>query len=421
MSDKSNKFEYVILIVLLAAVIAFVWFFSRRQPYSHEPVVRSTLSSNVESLLVYYTLCGRLGLEVTRSRGILVEGGLSENVSVLFLISPRVSINDGELRFLRQWVGDGGVLVTTTDCDRLIDYVIDDDVSVDFDFHMPWQRERVDDGKSVTEVDRPQAPLARDVHSVCFSNDNMLDETAGGDALVTPLFSDSKGVRIVEAVVGRGRLIVLGDSSFMASGRIDQADNAILATNLASYAVWRAGGRQIAFDEYHFGYGGAQGGWRALMSVILNTTAGWAVLTVTVAGVLWMIYKGRQFGSRYTPYTGRRRSKMEFVESVGTVYEATGANRVTLRQIYRWFLRRCAASVALSENAAPGDIAARLAQRTGRSASSLNSVFDRCRKALEKKKISRGRFSAIIEALRKIEMEISYGYPKRKQDHTGRP
>jgi len=412
MSAKSNKSEYLVLIVLLVAVIAFVWFFSQRQPYSHEPIVRSTLSSNVESLLVYYALCERLGLEVTRSHGILVDGGLAGNVSVLFLISPQIPINDGELRFLRRWVGDGGVLVTTADCDRLIEYVTDDDVNVDF--HMPWQLERMNDNESVTEVHRPEAPLARDVHGVCFSNDNMLDRIADGNVSVTPLFSDSKGVRIAEAVVGRGRLIVLANSSFMASGRIDQADNAVLATNLAAYAVWRAGGRRIAFDEYHFGYGGAQGGWRALVGVILNTTAGWAILTVTAAGVLWMIYKGRQFGSRYTPYTGRRRSKMEFVESVGTVYEATGANRVTFRQIYRWFLHRCAASAALPRNAAPGDIAARLAQSTGRSAGSLNRVFDHCRKALEMKKISRGRFSALIEALRKIEMEISDGYPKRK-------
>ncbi len=204
-------------------------------------------------------------------------------------------------------------------------------------------------------------------------------------------------------------MIVLAESSFLANGWIGRADNAILAANLVGYAVSKGRGGRVAFDEYHLGYGRRESRWGALAGMLFGTSAGWGILVVTFCGLLLLLAKGRRFGTRRAPGRARRRSKLEFVRSVGATYRAAGANRITLRLIYTWLIGRCARAVGLPESAPSGVIADALARRTGRGRHRYERAFKSCQDALAGGRLSGRRLSGALAALAEIESEVTDG------------
>lgn len=123
MSKKGIKSEYIILALLLCVSIVFGIYSLSRNKYESKSVLRTTLSNNVEGLVACYVLFERLGISVMRSHDPLVEGVMDGRIDVLFVINPFIRVNDGEIRHLRDWVNDGGVLVCTSDCRRLLEHV----------------------------------------------------------------------------------------------------------------------------------------------------------------------------------------------------------------------------------------------------------------------------------------------------------
>ncbi|HUU23645.1 MAG TPA: hypothetical protein VM389_14020, partial [Phycisphaerae bacterium] len=267
-----------------------------------------------------------------------------------------------------------------------------------------------------TEIpaERSDLPLARDVRAVHLVSTAALEpgeeDEASGLGRPVPLLADSQGLRILTRRVGSGRVIVLADSSFLANRWIGLADNAVLAANLLAYAVSRARGGRVAYDEYHQGRGRSDSSWRAMAAMLFETPPGWGVLAATAAGVLLLIYKGRRFGRRRAPPArARRRSKTEYVHSVGATYRAAGAHRLTLRLIFRWFRGRCAALAGLADTAPGGEIAAKLAVRTGQPATRYDEVFQDCERALAARTLPRRHFAKLLGALGELDREIFHG------------
>ena len=160
------------------------------------------------------------------------------------------------------------------------------------------------------------------------------------------LLADSVGTRVISYRIGEGEIIVLADSSFLANGWLGKEDNSVLAANLIEYAVNTARGRRVAFDEYHFGYGSRETGWSLLGASLMRASAGWGVLCLMAAGALYLVLKGRRFGTRSAPTRTRRRSKLEYVQSVGATYQAAGAHSLAFRHVYPWFRHKASAATS---------------------------------------------------------------------------
>jgi len=418
MPQKSNRSDYIILAALAVfaaavflAMIAWGWLREDRQ----SPAVRTTHSTDFEGTLASYLLLKRLGLPVRRfDRPLLAE--TASGVGVLVVLSPTVPFSPTEMERLRDWVVVGGVLV----CDARTAAGVWDPAEAAPSLP-PWV-EGTDpaDRRRVTSLppDAAAQPLARDVRRVHFSTTETIEPGGSPDGDVGPLvllLSDTRGARIAARQTGAGTVVALADSSFLANGWVGRADNAVLAVNLAVWALGRAGPRRIAFDEYHFGYGRHQSRWRAMAAMLFGSAPGWAVLAATAAGVLGLIYRGRRFGVRRAPGRVRRRSKLEYVHSVGATYRAAGANRLAMHLIHQWFRGRCAAMVGLPDSAGAEQIAQRLARRTGGDAGRYKRTWDDCEAAIESGRgLSGRRLSALLNSLAKMESEISDGHRARK-------
>jgi len=406
MSSPSHRSEYKILLVLAVvsslALLAMVWSGLVREDRSGQPGLRTTRSTNIDGMLACYELFDRLEIPVERSHRMLLAGQL-DDVAVVFLIEPRIALNTGEIVELGAWIERGGTLITSADMEIVKDLApaAADLVYVDRSSH-------ADSGSTRT------LPLSKDVEEVSLETNDVLalkvpDERTTRKT-VEPLFEDAHGVRSAEHRMRLGRLILLSDSSFLANEHLGSRDNSVLAVNLVSYARSGASGRRVLFDEYHFGFGDGSQGFRLLASLLLTTSTGWSVLTLTAAGILLLLYKGRRFGPR-RDLAGqrRRRSKMEYVCAVGATYRAAGAHKLTLRLIYNWFRQRAAGRTGITPTAANRLLAQELARRGRARAEEIQRTLDDCDGLLARPAVSQRQLTAALSRRAQIEKEALDG------------
>jgi len=412
MSHRNHKSEYTILLILaiLSALVLvmLMWRAPVQEDQTGQSGVRTTQSANVDGMLVCYELFKRLGIPVERSHSMLLSNQI-EKAGVIFLIDPFVPLNAGEVADLGDWIERGGVFIVSGGMVRPMDL----DPALD--------RLIAETSSSSPSSSPPRPlPLARDVAATAFETGDTfalrLPEDRPRDGAIEPLYEDRLGMRIVERPIGRGRLILLSDSSFLANEHIGQDDNSVLAANLAAYATARSTGRRVVFNEYHFGFGGSDAGFRLLAQMLFTSSPGWAVLALTAAGILFLFYKGRQFGPRRDlSRQGRRRSKMEYVHAVGATYRYAGAHRLTLRIIYNSLRQRAAGRTGLAPTAANRSLAQELARRGQADADHVQRVLDDCDALLARPTVSQHQLTAALSRLAQIEKETLDGFGNGKR------
>jgi hypothetical protein len=420
-SPKSHKSEYTILAVLglvtAAALLWMGWAGMLREPRAGTPGVRTTRSANDDGLLIGYTLCERLGLPVERSNRMLTLDQL-EGAGTVFLIDPLVPVGAVEIADLKTWIARGGVLVTTEALANLSPALRG--LAKDRPAHLRHRMPPTEPGH-LTQVptEAKSLALARDVSTTFFETGEILPaprpDPNASTSLMEPLFTEGRGVRIAQWRMGRGRIILLSDSSFLANANIAEGDNALLWANLVSYAQARAGNPRIVFNEYHFGAGGFGQGVGVLARMLVTTSPGWAVLALTGAGILFLFYQGRQFGPRRGFGQQRRRSKLEYVRAVGATYRAAGAHRLTLRLIYTRFRQQMMIRTGLTAGASNRLVAQELARRGRLPAADYQRILDGCDRVLAQTTISPRQLTVAVGQLARIEKEILHGSGNGKQ------
>ena len=420
---KSHKSDFIILFVLgavtavfFAAVLLKGWM---RQDRPGLPV-RTTYSNNIDATRIFYTLLGRIGLTVSRSKTRLQHDALTKTGTV-FLLDPIIPVEHAEALALGKWIRHGGILVTTglipgldPDIARLqkCEFETGNCPSSPAD-----QKEPAENTDAITRTAGKRLALSSDVHTVSFGNRSGFNPDADckglADIRIKPLFTDSQGTRIVELSLGQGAIILLADAAFLSNGRIGRADNAILAVNLVSYAAATAKIPAISFDEYHFGFGVHKTGYGEIRKMLFTTPAGWSILCLVMAGLLFMVYKGRQFGPRRGLAGKKRRSILEFIYSAGATYRLAGAGRLVLEIIARRLKTRITASAGLHPQASNDEIASALAKNDPEKQKKFIDILKDCDACLSRNKLSDRQLNAILKKLSMLESEALYVHGKQ--------
>lgn len=416
---SGRRSDYIILIVVgvLAAAVVVGMFLAPERRGAEGPPVRSSRNPHPEGALAVYRLLDGLGYDVSRGDRPLMPDAL-DDADVLMLIDPAMPVSRSARDVLRRWTAEGGVLVTTRDVLPGADEVetTEEFDETEWDESSRWFRQRpyqaVGKDRAVPPGDRA-LPLARDVTGLHLETDRPLVAAPEGwrepGAAAVPLLADAAGLRAAGWPVGDGWLIVLSDGSLLSNARLTKADNAVAAVNLAAAAVSVARGPRVVFHEFHFPGGPGRGGWAVVGDLLLSTSGGWAVLVLTGAGLLLLWLKGRRLGPRRNPYSRRRRSKVEFVESVAGTYRSRGANRVTLCLVFDWFLSRAARRVGLPESAPSEQVAQRLARLAGTEPAAYRRTFAACAAATEGGHLATRRLHGLLRSLARIESEAIHG------------
>lgn len=212
-------------------------------------------------------------------------------------------------------------------------------------------------GSSVRGTLRPLAPtdLMTGVDALSLGGDRWTD--------LSPSFvshvGDDGGPALLSCSLGDSHLIALADVSALSNEHLREADNAILAANLA--AIGSAQG-PIYFDEFHHGFRER----RTLAALLFRPPLLWVTLQVLLALALLLHAASRRFGTPVPLVPAvRHRASVEYVTAMASLYRRGKAVDLMLERLSKGFRREVTRSLGLPANAPAARVAGAAAARSG--------------------------------------------------------
>ena len=144
---------------------------------------------------------------------------------------------------------------------------------------------------------------------------------------------------VMGRMIGRGRVVVIADGSFLRNGIMSRGDAAVLLVRLLAWAD-TTGTRPLVFDEYHHGYGEHPGLMPTVRRALTGTPAGRATLWLAFAALVLLFAASVRPIAPVPPVVIERRSPLEHVSALSRAYAAIGATRLAVRRLVRGLRRR---------------------------------------------------------------------------------
>jgi hypothetical protein len=208
------------------------------------------------------------------------------------------------------------------------------------------------------------------------------------------------GSMLVDYAYGRGRVVVMSDPYVISNAGLNRADNLFLAINLATGG--RARGR-VLFDEFHQGYGE---GRNEVLAYFRGTPVLWLFGQGALVALALVWTRGRRFARALpAPHTDRR-SKLEFVASMAELQQRARAYDLALENIYARTRRALARYGGLPATSSPEQIAERVAARSGKDKSALQTLLRECEDACAGAPLTAPRSLELARSLRELERDL---------------
>ncbi len=209
---------------------------------------------------------------------------------------------------------------------------------------------------------------------------------------------EGSGALLLDYVYGRGRVVVLSDPFIVSNAGIGRADNLQLAVNVVAGA-----GGLIAFDEFHQGRGATQNRTIAYFAGTPVLALG-AQAALIVLVMLWS--RGRRFARPLPATRVDRRSSLEFVASMAELQQRARAYDLAVENVYGRTRRALARYGGVAGDAPGAELAARVAQRSGRNAGEMESLLRACEDVIAGAPVKDREALALVARLRELEREL---------------
>ncbi len=153
-------------------------------------------------------------------------------------------------------------------------------------------------------------------------------------AFAVPLYADGEKQRVVKYKLGKGEVIWWASATPLTNAGLKEAGN--LEFFLA--CLGESQGRQILWDEYFHGYR------RSLVATAERTPLKWMFWQLALFTAAILVTYSRRSGPVCIPATEARLSPLEFVRTLGSLYEQADAAPVAVDIAYHrfryWLTRR---------------------------------------------------------------------------------
>lgn len=241
----------------------------------------------------------------------------------------------------------------------------------------------------------PAAPGGSGLDRVMLHGD--ADVTLGGDAI--PLMLTSSGHTVAaEARVGAGRAVLV-QGPLLANDRLLDGGGLDLAFRLVDGL---RGESEVWFDEYHHGVGGLLVSARGLDRTALI----WAGIQALVVTLIYGIARGVRFGPVRIRKEATRRSSLEFVHSMASLYRRAGARRHVLAGMLARFAREARARWELEYDGDPVELARQAATHAGVSTTEVERAVAEAHRALGNRSLDERHMTARARDLARAEQEV---------------
>jgi hypothetical protein len=322
-NDRKIMLVAGVLVVLLVAGAAIL---AKRQGSKAElPTTFSTASEGAEAA---YLLLEESGLQTERW-----ERSLSDlpdpSGKTLILASPMAAPTPGERESLKRFLLGGGRMIATGMFAGV--YLPRDSSIPDFLGTMSWKRMRALSPSAITRA-APEITIAPEA-------------SWQADSSAQPLYGDESNVRVVKFRFGEGEVIWWASATPLTNAGLREPGN--LEFFLASIGDRPT---EVLWDEYIHGYRETRAGsvWHSPMM--------WIFLQLGLLSVMVLATFSRRSGPIFRPVSMARLSPLEFVHTLGGLYERAGAASVAVDISYQRFRYWLTRRLGMASNASVDDL-----------------------------------------------------------------
>lgn len=313
----------------------------------------SSLSSGGAGTKAGFLLLRRLGYVVQRTFDPLVALEANPATDVLVLMAPQRP-SDLDVAALTRFVEAGGVVVVAEQSAWL----------------PSLKRGPVRASKATTPAPVAATPLARGAPTIRMDH-------LGGAAAGEPhppyatIYADARGAAVIAARVGRGRVIYWASALPATNAAIDEPGHVELLVN----AIGPPLDRRVLWDEHYHGH--RRSAWSYASGTPLPAALA-QLAVIGLAAIATVSFRRRPLRPVPDP---PRTAPLEFVDTMGSLYERAGATTTAVAVALAHLRRRLIAVSGLPADADDATLARTAAGRAGMSAESLAALLARARDA----------------------------------------
>ncbi len=351
----------VVAFVLMALLTAAAFVLS---PTDSSPrTTGSSFSTHPDGAKAAYLVLKQLGHDIDRSYDPVAALARSGEGTTLVLASPVEEPSHQDVRALRTFVEEGGVLLAYGDS------------AASF---IPGARAQKDAPDRDDEVDEFSASIPA---SLTMDAPNVRARPVPApslDSSFVTVFGSSREPAVVTARLGQGRIIWCLDDTPVSNEGLPRAANVRFLANAAG----TPGARRILWDEHYHGQR------RSMWSYFSATPLPRAGAQLLFAALAALAAVGRRRGPVRARLVESRTSPLEFIDTMAVLYERAGAERAAVEGARAQLRRRLAAASGLSRSTSDAALAHAAAWRLGidgeRIAAALRSTADLMRRGVHR-------------------------------------
>jgi hypothetical protein len=230
------------------------------------------------------------------------------------------------------------------------------------------------------------SPLTRQTPRIAMRSWTRLRNLRSGEQRY---YGDAAGATVIKASLGRGEVIWWADSLPLTNGGLSLSSNLMLYLN----SIGPPQGARILWDEYYHGER------LDLGSYLGHTPIPWmAVQLGLLLAAAWLAI-GRPLGPRLALSPPSRLSPLEFVESLGDLYQRKGAASAALEVVYQRFRRMLGRRLGLPATATVAQLSRGVREKIGWTVPGFWETLQRCERGVRNPDLTGQEALGLIQEL----------------------
>jgi hypothetical protein len=362
---------------LLVAMATLAFVFSPAESASSNGAT-SSYSSASSGAKAAYLLLDRLGCQVERWHQPPDELPKDPARTVLILAEPQNAASAEEKAAIREFVAGGGRVIATGSSGARLLSVPESELR--WDYHVGIERFQASEPSELTR-NAPEIALYVETRW----------KPSGVEQ--QQLYGDERGAVVLRYKIGRGEVVWWAGATPLTNFGLNQASDFMLLVN--SVGLNQRGEKpvHVIWDEYF--HGQQMGFW----DYAARTPAPWGLLQLGLLALAALFTFSRRSGPVRPLPRESRLSPLEFVETIGALYERKRAARESLEVVYSHFRLALIRRLALSPSATAEMIARAVQTKLGWSTPGFWEALRQCERAAAAPGLNEAKALSLIQDL----------------------
>jgi hypothetical protein len=368
------------VLVVLTAGLAFVG----GDPQEHGMSIPSTYSASAGGARAAYLLLQELHYKVSRWERSPTELPIGDAGAVLIIADPLEPPTKEEVAALQDFVAKGGQVIFTGE--RIKSFFLKAKVDEKFP-EAEWQTFAANIPSNYT-AGAPKIVLQT------------------GTAWQTPeasqlaLYGDAGSPVVVSWRIGDGRILWWAAATPLTNSGISREGNLNFFLNAMNFPLPNEKTVEIYWDEYFHGER------TSLWSYVRKTPVAWGLMQISILGLIVIFTFGRRSGPVVLPPVISRLAPLEFVDTLGGLYERAGAEPAVVGFVYQRFRATLSRQLRISSSASDTELAEAVENRLGWKESGLKTTLARALVASRARKVTPQEALGLVRELEQYEEQL---------------